>query len=262
MTHQLRKQPPPRGAQELRTSTAGAELREQGGDRYCHGLGIVYGREEEIFPGYFEKVERGAVEPVKPVRCYFNHDPNKVLGSQSSYPPLRLEESAAGLHYACPLATGVTYVADLVENLRRGNVGGSSFAFMVPPGGDTVREDSDGNIHRAIHRLELYEIGPVVHPAYSATSATVRAHAEQLVQAWRSLGRVESAPPTSTTEAKRHNGTAISATLRAKLDRIDDEAQGFPVPFTEAMRRKARPRPHQKAILERHRRLKREIDDE
>jgi len=255
-----RKQPSPPGAQELRTSTAGAELREQGSDRYCHGLGIVFDTEEEIFPGLFEKVERGAVQPVKPVRCYFNHDPNKVLGSQSSNPPLRLEESAAGLHYSCPLATDVTYVRDLVENLRRGNVSGSSFAFMVPPGGDTVTEDTDGNIHRTIHRLELYEVGPVVTPAYSTTSATVRAHAEQLVQAWRSLGRVEPAKstrPTSTT--KRHNGTAIPPALRAKLDLVEAKALGFLVPLSGRQRINRR---RESELLVRHGRIKKEIDEE
>jgi hypothetical protein len=72
---------------------------------------------------------------------------------------------------------------DVVEHLRRGDVTGSSFAFVT--GGDGVEWTKErGRFIRNVVRVKgLYDVGPVTFPAYSASEAGLRSLA--LVRAER-----------------------------------------------------------------------------
>jgi phage head maturation protease len=72
--------------------------------------------------------------------------------------------------------------ADVLELIQRRVVRGSSFAFTVDKGGEGFRQGDDGKAVRQIREVSgLYDVGPVLVPAYPATSATV---AMRSYEAW------------------------------------------------------------------------------
>lgn len=177
----------------------------EGDDVRAVGLGVVYDRWEELWPGYRERILPGAVKLADNVKSYFNHDPNMVLSTTESDPPLKVRETDDGFEYDSPIPP-TSYGRDLAVNLERRNVKGSSFTFSVPRGGDKVWEDEDGVFHREISELILYEIGPVTDPAFVSTTADVRSSREAQVAEWRD--KVKDAPPApgakdSAAEARR-----------------------------------------------------------
>lgn len=149
------------------------EIRSDGDEeKKAVGLGIIYGDWTEIYPGFKERILKGAVEKDKTVKSFFNHDPSMVLSTTRSKPALELNDTDKGLEYLSPIPP-TSYGNDLIVNLERGNVKGSSFAFSVPKDGQK-RWEEDGVYYREIKKLILYEIGPVTDPAYIQTSAQLR----------------------------------------------------------------------------------------
>lgn len=150
-----------------------AELRVEGDDAprlvgYASMFGNWYpvgGFRERIAPGAFGDVVGGDVVAL------FNHDPDHVLGRSGG--TLTLVEDDTGLHY--DVALGQTTIArDVRENVRLGNVRGSSFSFSVGDGGDTW-EQRDGVPHRTITRMSgLFDVGPVTFPANQNTVVAAR----------------------------------------------------------------------------------------
>lgn len=62
---------------------------------------------------------------------------------------------------------------ELLENIRRGEISESSFAFTVEK--DTWEKKSDGTWKRSIEKLgELFDVSPVYDGAYSKTSVYMR----------------------------------------------------------------------------------------
>jgi HK97 family phage prohead protease len=130
------------------------------GTQYQLWEGVV----ERIMPGAFD---RAAKED--DVRGLFNHDPSLILG-RTSAKTMSLTVDARGLKY--DISPGDTTTGrDVREHLKRGDVTGSSFAFVTTDeefrkeGGVTVRE---------IRGVKLYDVGPVTFPAYEASSAGLR----------------------------------------------------------------------------------------
>jgi uncharacterized protein len=150
------------------------EIRSDGDDaeKKAAGLGIVYDQWEELWPGYKERIVKGAVKRDSVVKSFFNHEPSQVLSTTKSKPALELNDTDKGLEYVSPIPP-TSYGKDLEINLERGNVKGSSFAFSVPQDG-SKRWEEDGVFYREIKKLILYEIGPVTDPAYLKTSASLR----------------------------------------------------------------------------------------
>lgn len=130
--------------------------------------------EYEVMPGFRERIMPSAFDEAlsRPddVRGLFNHEPTNLLGRTSSG-TMRLEKAPEGLRYR--IQPGETQVSrDVMEHIRRGDVTGSSFAFFVTR--STWIESGDVDI-RQIDSVELWDVGPVTYPAYSATSVGVRA---------------------------------------------------------------------------------------
>jgi len=154
------------------------ELRsDDDSESFVEGVGIVYDREVELWPGYFEKIRSGAFESSvrgdKDIKSFFNHNPSFVLSTTRSRPPLILDDGSNGLRFKSPIPD-TSYGRDLRENLRRKNVRGASFSFTVARDGDSVTRDEKGNIRREITKGTLYEIGPVTNPAYKQTKVGLR----------------------------------------------------------------------------------------
>jgi HK97 family phage prohead protease len=149
------------------------------------GYAAVYNRlsldlggfREEILPGAFDKIlsrQRGKGDVV----ALFNHDSNIVLGRSSSG-TLELSSDDKGLKY---VVTPPVSRADVLELIQRRDVRGSSFAFTVDAKNESFRTGEDGKAIRQIREVSgLYDVGPVLNPAYPSTSASV---AMRSYEAW------------------------------------------------------------------------------
>ena len=149
------------------------------------GYAAVYNRlsldlggfKEEILPGAFDRIlnrQRGRSDVV----ALFTHDSNIVLGRTSSG-TLELSSDDKGLRY---VVTPPVSRADVLELIQRRDVRGSSFAFTVDKSGESFRTGEDGKAIRQIRDVSgLYDVGPVLVPAYPSTSASV---AMRSYQAW------------------------------------------------------------------------------
>lgn len=124
---------------------------------------------EEIRPGAFDKVLAQAEG--RNVVGLYNHEPNYVLGTERAG-TLRLLAREDGLGYEIdPPASR----QDVIELIQRGDVWGSSFAFTVERDGDEWTTDENGGHLRYIRAIGgLYDVGPVLTPAYQDTSVAVR----------------------------------------------------------------------------------------
>ncbi len=131
------------------------------------------GTEYEMWPGLVERIMPTAFDKAiasNDVRALFNHDPAVVLG-RSSAGTLRLSVDERGLRYEID-PPDTTAARDLIQSIRRGDISGSSFAFM--PVATTHRDDGPTKyIERT--EVELFDVGPVTFPAYSGASTGVRA---------------------------------------------------------------------------------------
>ena len=158
------------------------------GREVIRGLAIPYHRlsvdlggfRERIMPGAFDKVlsrQRGKQEIVS----YFNHDANWLLGRESAG-TLEIVHEERGISYIVePPDTQAG--RDVLALVRSKNLRGSSFAFTVSQkGGERFTTDETGKaIREVVEASGLYEMGPVVTPAYSSTSVAV---ALRSYQAW------------------------------------------------------------------------------
>jgi len=179
---------------ERRQTTQPVELRDDE-KRTISGLGAVYydgseGSEYRLWDGAYERIMPGAFDrAVKEddVRGLFNHDANMVLGRTSSG-TMQLRATSEGLRYE--IEPGNTTVSqDVAEHIRRGDVSGSSFAFVVTQEEwrtETPSEDAKREI-REIQEVRLYDVGPVTFPAYAATTTETHAEARSAYEAYRQL---------------------------------------------------------------------------
>ncbi len=109
------------------------------------------------------------------VRGLFNHDSAVVLG-RSGAGTLRLSVDAVGLRYDID-PPDTQAARDLIASLRRGDISGSSFAFL--PRGTQYHDRAEGGklVETVIerHDVRLFDVGPVTFPAYAGASSAVRA---------------------------------------------------------------------------------------
>ena len=183
------------------------------------GYAAVYNRlsldlggfREEILPGAFDKIlsrQRGKGDVV----ALFNHDSNIVLGRSSSG-TLELSSDDKGLKY---VVTPPVSRADVLELIQRRDVRGSSFAFTVDAKNESFRTGDDGKAIRQIREVSgLFDVGPVLNPAYVQTSAGV---ALRSYEAWLATQEEPAAPEVVAEIAKRSlvRDAAAAWTLRLR----------------------------------------------
>jgi len=122
---------------------------------------------ERIRPGAFKKALMSS-----DVRALYNHDSNQLpLGRTPK--TLRIEEDSKGLKVEIDLPDTQT-ARDLMTSIKRGDISQMSFGFAVADAGDEWLE-KDGEIKRTITEVkELFDVSPVVFPAYKSTRISVR----------------------------------------------------------------------------------------
>jgi uncharacterized protein len=208
---------------ELRANRV-KEIRATGetDNQAVEGYGIVYDEEIELFPGFFEKIARGAFKrsalKADVIKSYFNHDSASVLSTTQSTPPLSLRDDDKGLYYISPIPP-TTYGEDLKINLKRNNVSGSSFAFTVTD--EDWEERKDGTIHRNIKEGEIYEIGPVTDPAYVQTGASLHSTKEMYESRKKGggVGVTTTEEPTPPPKSKKSENVLNYEMLKLNLEK-------------------------------------------
>lgn len=161
---------------EIRCIAEPVTLREAEESRTVEGYAAVFDRSSDRLD-FEEVIERNAFDGViekSDVMALLNHDIRRGLLARSTNGKgtLTLIVDAKGLRYsfeAPKFAAG----DELVENVRRGDVQESSFAFTVEK--DTWKKKDDGTWKRTIHKIaRLYDVSPVYNAAYSQTSVYMR----------------------------------------------------------------------------------------
>lgn len=127
--------------------------------------------------GFVEVIERGALDGViekSDVIAYLNHYENRgiLARCKQGKGSMDLSVDEIGLKYRFE-APKTALGDELLENLRRGEIDTSSFAFTAAK--DRWEKLSDGTWKRSISKIEkIYDVSPVYNAAYSATSVYLR----------------------------------------------------------------------------------------
>lgn len=124
---------------------------------------------------FTEIVRRGAFQRSlgenKDIICTFNHDVGKLLGRTSSQ-TLTIKEDKVGLYFEVVLSPEIETHREVRELALRGDLLGASFTFAVPkPEGEAWASNT-----RELKDLDLFELGPVVMPAYKDTKLGMRSN--------------------------------------------------------------------------------------
>lgn len=140
--------------------------------RTVEGYASVFNSMSEDLGGFREIILPGAFSNVldNDVRALYNHDSNYLLARTTSG-TLELKEDDKGLYYRFEMPN-TSYGNDMLELFKRGDLSQSSFGF-------TVEKDSwkleEGQHVRYIERVgSLFDVSPVVYPAYAAASSGLR----------------------------------------------------------------------------------------
>jgi HK97 family phage prohead protease len=148
------------------------------------GYGAVFNSESRNLGGFVETVHPSAFDDVlstnPDVLGLYNHDKNKLL-ARSSNGSLKLTVDPYGLRYEMSLPA-TRDAEDVATMVKERLVTGSSFAFAVRKnGGDVWSTDERGIRRREIRSIGLLEdVGPVVRPAYDASSVVVSRRAIEM----------------------------------------------------------------------------------
>ncbi len=148
------------------------ELKAAVEGRTVEGYARVFNSMSEDLGGFREIILPGAFSEVldNDVRALYNHDSNYLLARTTSG-TLELKEDDKGLYYRFEMPN-TSYGNDMLELFRRGDLSQSSFGFTVEK--DSWRME-EGQHVRYIERVgSLFDVSPVVYPAYTAASSGLR----------------------------------------------------------------------------------------
>ncbi len=198
-------------------------FRAEGHATVVSGLGVPYNAWSEDLGGFRERIARGAfTESIATgdVRALWSHDAATPLGRHRNG-TLRLEERADGLHYEVDVNPEDVIATSVAARIRRGDVTGSSFGFIVRRREDQEWTERDGVLWRTIHRAELREVSPVVWPAYPQSRVGVGGKSEALRRALASGGGRSTPVDQLRRRRLRAEQDASLALMQFELDEMD-----------------------------------------
>jgi HK97 family phage prohead protease len=139
------------------------------------GYASVYNSIYPICPGYAETVLPGAFDDcdMSDVVALYNHDDEFLLARcTNGKGTLKLSLDDHGLKFEFE-APNTTAGNDILENIRLGNIQGCSFAFTIAEEKidyEVAQADGSTATFTSIVKVgKLYDVGPVVFPAYEDT---------------------------------------------------------------------------------------------
>ncbi len=155
---------------EIRTDKA------SGGAAYISGYAARFGVFSEDLGGFREKINPRAFDRSlasgADVTATFNHDPSLLLGRTKNR-TLSLNADALGLWFRCQVPENTRAGVDVLAYLARRDVTECSFGFIVNgQAGQSWSRGTDPETGamidvRELLDVDLVDVGPVVHPAYS-----------------------------------------------------------------------------------------------
>jgi uncharacterized protein len=158
---------------------ADVEFRDaKDGDPTIVGYAAVFDAESEDLGGFREIVKPGAfrasLDEKDDVLATIDHDNARLLGRRSSG-TLAVMEDGRGLRMEIQ-PPDTSYARDLAASMKRGDIKGASFGFIVNPGGQTWLTTRDGVRIRELTSVRLLDVAVVSSPAYPDASAAMRCH--------------------------------------------------------------------------------------
>lgn len=139
------------------------------------GYSAVFNQLSPNLEGFREKIDPGTFAQSileDDIRSLFNHDQNYVLGRNTNG-TLTLTEDEHGLRAVNLLED--TYIDHyLIKKIKRGDITGMSFGFVVPEGGDKWDMSDPENPIRTLTRVILWDVSPVTYPYYPTTSVGIK----------------------------------------------------------------------------------------
>lgn len=159
---------------EIRNTTFQVTSDEE--KRTVEGYALLFETPSDGLP-FDEVIERGSLDGViekSDVFALLNHSQIRgvLARSKNGSGSLTLSVDSKGLKYRFE-APRTALGDELLENIRRGEVDESSFAFTVSQ--DKWEKQSNGRWKRYVQKMEqIYDVSPVYNAAYSATSVYTR----------------------------------------------------------------------------------------
>jgi len=139
------------------------------------GHAAVFNRQSEDLGGFVEVIEpgffKGAIKR-SDTAALWNHNADYILGRKSAK-TLELSEDETGLSY---VIHPPSWANGYMETIQRGDVTQSSFAFTVKEKGEKWSEEDGVRVRTLVSGGcdELFDVSPVVYPAYPDTDVKVR----------------------------------------------------------------------------------------
>ena len=152
--------------------SATVEKRSNGALGKIFGYAAVFDSDSENM-GFIERIAPGAFKKAikkSDIRGLKNHNPDLIFARQGRN--LKIKEDEKGLYYeATPVDT--RNYRDTAEEIASGLLTGQSFGFTIE---EEEWDDLDKPTpKRTIKKVrEIFDVGPVVYPAYNDTSVALR----------------------------------------------------------------------------------------
>lgn len=165
---------------EVRNTTGNVVRNADSESRMVEGYALLFETPSDGL-NFEETISREALEGVisrSDVFALLNHSKERGILARSinGEGSLTLEMDEKGLMYRFD-APNTALGNELLENLRRGEINQSSFAFDVEA--DKWERKEDGTWKRTINQIgHLYDVSPVYNAAYSQTSVYMRGKEE------------------------------------------------------------------------------------
>jgi len=154
------------------TATELRAIEGENGLRHITGYAAVFNRVSEDLGWFKEKIEPGAFKDsiaIDDIRALWNHDSNYILGRNKSG-TLSLSEDERGLKIDI-IPPDAQWARDLMTSIDRGDVDQMSFGFQTIS--DRWEMIDEVEI-RTLIKVRLFDVSPVVFPAYPDTEVGLR----------------------------------------------------------------------------------------
>lgn len=142
----------------------------------------VFDSEYELFPGFYETVDRHALDDTDMSDTLFQFNHGGMVLARRRNDSLQVGVDADG-GWARADLSGCQQGRDLYEAISNGLIDRMSFGFTIADEGVEWDEDEDGSIHsRITHIDKLYDVSAVDLPASEYTDISARSYADGIIE--------------------------------------------------------------------------------
>lgn len=141
---------------------------------------------------YTEIIHAGALDDcdLSDSTLIYNHDETRVPLARAGR-TMTLQVTEHGLYMRAELAGDSAQAREVYSAVRRGDLSGMSFAFVVPDGGS--RYDAETNTRHITRIAKIYEVSITPRPCYPTASVEARSAITAARDEARALARTRAA---------------------------------------------------------------------